>query len=237
MILKRQVSGLLWLPDVNAWKITRECDLNVAIVDKVIKHCGLHTLDFSAFILPFSEFEPEPYTVLKHLLVKVLDGCGEFMPAGEDGTTEALKCAACSCHRNFHRREADGDTTTTSMRPPLLLPPPPSTANCYISFTGTTPTLKPQKNPTIRPLTLPPHLHHHYHPPRAPVMVALGGGAAAESSSEDRAENFTVGGDGVLKKRFRTKFTAEQKEKMAEFAKRIGWRILKQNEGESAELL
>ena len=162
----------------------------------------------------------------------VLDGCGEFMPAGEDGTTEALKCAACSCHRNFHRREADGDTTTTSMRPPLLLPPPPSTANCYISFTGTTPTLKPQKNPTIRPLTLPPHLQHHYHPPRAPVMVALGGGAAAESSSEDRAGNFAVGADGVLKKRFRTKFTAEQKEKMAEFAERIGWRILKQNEGE-----
>nr|GMC58008.1 zinc-finger homeodomain protein 4-like [Ipomoea batatas] len=32
------------------------------------------------------------------------DGCGEFMPAGEDGSLEALKCSACQCHRNFHRK-------------------------------------------------------------------------------------------------------------------------------------
>ncbi|GAB2290734.1 hypothetical protein Dimus_025007 [Dionaea muscipula] len=36
------------------------------------------------------------------------DGCGEFMPAGEEGTLDALKCAACNCHRNFHRKETDG---------------------------------------------------------------------------------------------------------------------------------
>uniref|UniRef100_A0A3Q7H0I3 ZF-HD dimerization-type domain-containing protein n=1 Tax=Solanum lycopersicum TaxID=4081 RepID=A0A3Q7H0I3_SOLLC len=36
-----------------------------------------------------------------------LDGCGEFMPAGEEGTMDALKCAACNCHRNFHRKEAE----------------------------------------------------------------------------------------------------------------------------------
>ncbi|KAL7161821.1 hypothetical protein ACSBR2_042317 [Camellia fascicularis] len=35
-----------------------------------------------------------------------VDGCGEFMPAGEEGTSAAFKCAACSCHRNFHRMEA-----------------------------------------------------------------------------------------------------------------------------------
>ncbi|KAI3435435.1 uncharacterized protein J3R85_006035 [Psidium guajava] len=33
------------------------------------------------------------------------DGCGEFMPSGEEGTLNALKCSACNCHRNFHRRE------------------------------------------------------------------------------------------------------------------------------------
>ncbi|KAH7853620.1 hypothetical protein Vadar_004785 [Vaccinium darrowii] len=31
-----------------------------------------------------------------------VDGCREFMPAGEEGTVAAFKCAACSCHRNFH---------------------------------------------------------------------------------------------------------------------------------------
>ena len=29
------------------------------------------------------------------------DGCGEFMPSGEEGSLEALKCSACGCHRNF----------------------------------------------------------------------------------------------------------------------------------------
>lgn len=37
-----------------------------------------------------------------------VDGCREFMASGEDGTTAALTCAACGCHRNFHRREVDG---------------------------------------------------------------------------------------------------------------------------------
>ncbi|XP_022135253.1 mini zinc finger protein 3-like [Momordica charantia] len=38
-----------------------------------------------------------------------VDGCREFMARGEDGTEEALICAACSCHRNFHRREVDSE--------------------------------------------------------------------------------------------------------------------------------
>lgn len=33
-----------------------------------------------------------------------VDGCGEFLPAGEDGSIDSLKCAACNCHRNFHRK-------------------------------------------------------------------------------------------------------------------------------------
>ncbi|KAJ3677370.1 hypothetical protein LUZ60_003094 [Juncus effusus] len=33
-----------------------------------------------------------------------VDGCREFMPEGEEGTGEAFTCAACGCHRNFHRK-------------------------------------------------------------------------------------------------------------------------------------
>ncbi|KAE8693272.1 Zinc-finger homeodomain protein 6 [Hibiscus syriacus] len=40
----------------------------------------------------------------------VVDGCGEFMPSGEEGTMGALKCAACECHRNFHRKEINGES-------------------------------------------------------------------------------------------------------------------------------
>ncbi|GAB2287860.1 hypothetical protein Dimus_022215 [Dionaea muscipula] len=33
-----------------------------------------------------------------------VDGCREFMASGDEGTSLALICAACGCHRNFHRR-------------------------------------------------------------------------------------------------------------------------------------
>ncbi|KAH7672382.1 ZF-HD homeobox protein Cys/His-rich dimerization domain-containing protein [Dioscorea alata] len=36
-----------------------------------------------------------------------VDGCREFMASGEEGTVEALKCAACNCHRSFHKREVE----------------------------------------------------------------------------------------------------------------------------------
>lgn len=35
----------------------------------------------------------------------VVDGCEEFMASGDEGTAAAMKCAACNCHRSFHRRD------------------------------------------------------------------------------------------------------------------------------------
>ncbi|WJX38084.1 Mini zinc finger protein 3 [Trifolium repens] len=34
-----------------------------------------------------------------------VDGCREFMASNGEGTSGALTCAACGCHRNFHRKE------------------------------------------------------------------------------------------------------------------------------------
>ncbi|CAA0841520.1 homeobox protein 26 [Striga hermonthica] len=34
----------------------------------------------------------------------ILDGCLMFEPKGPNGSPEFLQCAACGCHRNFHRR-------------------------------------------------------------------------------------------------------------------------------------
>ncbi|AQK57118.1 mini zinc finger protein 1 [Zea mays] len=43
-----------------------------------------------------------------------VDGCREFMASGAEGTA----CAACGCHRSFHRREVeageDRDCSSTS---------------------------------------------------------------------------------------------------------------------------
>ncbi|KAJ0877636.1 putative transcription factor ZF-HD family [Helianthus annuus] len=62
------------------------------------------------------------------------------MAAGEDGTLDALKCAACSCHRNFHRKETNiqqqqqchqphQQAVHNTVYPPTpLLPPPRPTA-------------------------------------------------------------------------------------------------------------
>ncbi|KAL5558034.1 hypothetical protein UlMin_034245 [Ulmus minor] len=162
----------------------------------------------------------------------VFDGCGEFMPSGEEGSLEALKCAACQCHRNFHRKEVDGETQyspssrrSSLMLSPLQLPPP---------------------------LPSPSSFHHHnthkfsmgFHgnnltaPIVQPMNVAFGSGGGTESSSEDlpvyhsSADGLPPPPFALSKKRFRTKFTQEQKEKMLEFAEKVGWRIQKQDEEE-----
>ncbi|EXB91935.1 hypothetical protein L484_009028 [Morus notabilis] len=170
----------------------------------------------------------------------VFDGCGEFMPNGQEGSLEALKCAACQCHRNFHRKEIDGETqlyspgsrrsstttTTALMLNPLQLTPPLPSPSLH------------HHHPNHHP-----HHHHHLHkyPIVQPMNVAFGGVAAAgtESSSEDlnvygqsTAEGVPPPPFALSKKRFRTKFTQEQKERMLEFAEKVGWRIQKQDEVE-----
>ncbi|XP_042012543.1 zinc-finger homeodomain protein 4-like isoform X1 [Salvia splendens] len=124
----------------------------------------------------------------------VTDGCGEFMPSGDDGTLEALKCAACSCHRNFHRRE------------PVAVHPLPSPSMSQ---------------------------HHHWSPMVQPVKMAFA--AATDSSSEELNFHAAVAAappppQFATRKRFRTKFTAEQKEKMLEFAEKLGWRIPREDD-------
>ncbi|CAL0317198.1 unnamed protein product [Lupinus luteus] len=38
-----------------------------------------------------------------------VDGCREFMASGDEGTISALTCAACGCHRNFHKKEVESE--------------------------------------------------------------------------------------------------------------------------------
>lgn len=46
-----------------------------------------------------------------------VDGCREFMPSGEEGTSSAFICA-CDCHRNFHRREVETEVASDSPSSP-----------------------------------------------------------------------------------------------------------------------
>ncbi|XVF15768.1 hypothetical protein REPUB_Repub09cG0184900 [Reevesia pubescens] len=172
----------------------------------------------------------------------VVDGCGEFMPSGEDGTPEALKCAACECHRNFHRKEINGESQYAP--------------SCYYAYNPNKNNTR-RENVTVHPAP-PPQLHPQQPTPQkfslglststpstmpiSPVMMNFGGGGSggcpAESSSEGlNMFHSNAGGQysshpQSSKKRFRTKFNQEQKDKMMEFAEKLGWRIQKQDEQE-----
>ncbi|CAJ1952172.1 unnamed protein product [Sphenostylis stenocarpa] len=89
------------------------------------------------------------------------DGCGEFTL--DDVSSPSLQCAACGCHRNFHRK---------------------------IAVEG---------------------------------MVGGGSGDMMEYSGGDVGRMEV--GERSSRKRFRTKFSAEQKEKMLGFAEKLGWKL------------
>ncbi|KAL0449420.1 UNVERIFIED_CONTAM: Zinc-finger homeodomain protein 1 [Sesamum latifolium] len=151
-----------------------------------------------------------------------VDGCGEFMPAGEEGTLESLRCAACNCHRNFHRRENEGGGGgfVFHQRPhqqQLLLAHHPHGHFGYRSPSGYLHVAPPQQQQRAAPLALP--------------SSSGGGGGGGGSGSRDEMEDYysnpsSSGG----KKRFRTKFTQEQKDKMLNLAERLDWKIQKQDE-------
>ncbi|KAJ7953012.1 Zinc-finger homeodomain protein [Quillaja saponaria] len=168
----------------------------------------------------------------------VVDGCGEFMPSGEEVTPEDLKCAACECHRNFHRKEIEGE------------PPQQYFPSKNYNITQTDNRIHSSHTQFPPPL----YLHHQHHKftthgltstPSAglipPIMMTFGGGRSggpAGSSSEDlNLFQSNVGGQTSVhpplsKKRFRTKFSQEQKDKMMEFAEKLGWKIQKQDDQE-----
>ncbi|WOL01310.1 hypothetical protein Cni_G10026 [Canna indica] len=143
------------------------------------------------------------------------DGCGEFMPSGEESSLEALHCSACSCHRNFHRKEIDGE---------------PSSCDCFHPLTGRK--VMPQRGLLI---SSPDHAFGYTHPPPPSnsliprVILPLG---AMQTSESDEMEGMMMmtRPPMVIKKRIRTKFTPEQKDRMLEFAEKVGWSLQRKEE-------
>ncbi|GMY24056.1 zinc-finger homeodomain protein 10-like [Fagus crenata] len=101
------------------------------------------------------------------------DGCGEFTL--DNTSPGSLQCAACGCHRNFHRKVT------------------------YV----------------------PPH-------GRGVVVSCSSRGQEQETTTTELMDYSGGGGDMAdrsNKKRFRTKFTPDQKEKMLAFAEKLGWKL------------
>lgn len=127
-----------------------------------------------------------------------IDGCGEFMPSGEHDTLEALKCCACNCHRNFHRKEIESDFQHYAN---LSLIPDHNINAPFLAH------LSPNnKSGSTSPSD------QSYHEKDCIKDV------------ENRTEMM------IVKKRSRTKFSKEQKEKMLCFAEKAEWRIQKLDE-------
>lgn len=143
------------------------------------------------------------------------DGCGEFMPSGEEGTLEALKCSACNCHRNFHRKEVDGDQSPSCEQ--------------FFNFTEGRKFISQKNtfgyNPTGNSLILANHSLHNQ------MIIPF---SSMQTSESDEMEGRFA--SPMVKKRFRTKFTTEQKDKMLCFAEKVGWKLQRQEESLVQEL-
>ncbi|KAL1559000.1 Zinc-finger homeodomain protein [Salvia divinorum] len=132
-----------------------------------------------------------------------VDGCGDFMPSPVSYPTP-LKCAACGCHRNFHCPELEE----------------PSAALPALEYHHHLSSGSPDNSP------FPPPISSSYYPSAPHMLLALshgGGGVPINASSSPLMSSGS-------RKRFRTRFTRNQKEKMLEFAKRLGWKMQKKDE-------
>ncbi|XP_016483701.1 zinc-finger homeodomain protein 8 [Nicotiana tabacum] len=168
-----------------------------------------------------------------------VDGCGEFMPSPTANPVDptSLKCAACGCHRNFHRREPEEPVLPNQNTIPALEyqphhrhhPPPPPPPHHGASGGHSSP-----NSPS------PPPISSAYYPASAPhMLLALSAGLSSPpaennqlispSSNPMSSANLT-NPNGSGRKRFRTKFTQDQKERMLEFAEKVEWKIQKRDE-------
>ncbi|KAM1358033.1 hypothetical protein ACFX15_044334 [Malus domestica] len=158
-----------------------------------------------------------------------LDGCGEFMPSPAANLADptSLKCAACGCHRNFHRRDPEdpvqpntpaATTHVIEYQPHHRHHPPP-------------PTHPGNRSPSS---ASPPPISSSYYPSAPHMLLALS--TAHENALAGANNNNAVAMPQVMsrspnaRKRFRTKFTQDQKEKMYQFAERVGWKMQKRDE-------
>ncbi|XP_059283657.1 zinc-finger homeodomain protein 9-like [Lycium ferocissimum] len=159
-----------------------------------------------------------------------VDGCGEFMPSFTATATDptSLKCAACGCHRNFHRREPEETTPAAALEfqpHHRHHPQPPLPGEDHHSYPN---------SPS------PPPISSAYYPSAPHMLLALSSGLSGrpvENPNFSTRDALCTGltttvsnPNGSTRKRFRTKFTQNQKDKMLEFAERVGWRMQKQDE-------
>ncbi|KAH6763127.1 hypothetical protein C2S52_020560 [Perilla frutescens var. hirtella] len=139
-----------------------------------------------------------------------VDGCGEFMPSPSSTATDptSLTCAACGCHRNFHRRDPESPTSAAITPPFLDFRHPPLPKRFSLSPSP------PSPSPPL------PHAPH----------VFFGLAAAVAAEDHHQAPVTPTVENPLGRKRFRSKFSQDQKEKMRSFSVKLGWKMHKCDE-------
>ncbi|XP_007041337.2 PREDICTED: zinc-finger homeodomain protein 5 [Theobroma cacao] len=130
------------------------------------------------------------------------DGCGEFIGCNDD----AFMCAACGCHRSFHRKEPPNNLNNAALPPPHQPMPP--------------------QKPLLAPLPLASHNGLTGETSLFPRDRNIDAGSETLSGAEVEEPKDTK------KRAKRTRITMEQKTKMMRFADKLGWRPQKHDDAE-----
>ncbi|KAL8035562.1 hypothetical protein ABFX02_12G105100 [Erythranthe guttata] len=157
-----------------------------------------------------------------------VDGCCEYMPHTTSSATSItdptlLKCAACGCHRNFHRRQPDFSTAAAAViAPPFLDFRLPAAA---------------QPHPKRISHSTSPESPHAAPPPHHKLQLALSTAVvvAADEHHHHQEPVTPTAENPSGRKRSRTKFSREQKEKLHSFSEKLGWKIQKSDEAAAEE--
>nr|XP_043633540.1 zinc-finger homeodomain protein 9-like [Erigeron canadensis] len=137
----------------------------------------------------------------------VVDGCGEFMQSTSTNPSDPdfLNCVACGCHRSFHH-----DITYQS------------SVHRVIEYQFPAPA-RPQTSTTPNNSPSPPHpISSAYFP--APTSQML------NAFNNPSLPTIQTNPPNATKKRYRSKFSQDQKTKMKEFAEKVGWKMYKKDE-------
>uniref|UniRef100_A0A7N0V4J2 ZF-HD dimerization-type domain-containing protein n=1 Tax=Kalanchoe fedtschenkoi TaxID=63787 RepID=A0A7N0V4J2_KALFE len=156
-----------------------------------------------------------------------LDGCGEYMPP----PSPSLQCAACGCHRNFHRPETPSAAAGVESRMKTVAAAP-IFSHRPRRFSSTSPSSSSSPSRSEAPIS-------SIYPSAPQILMTLSSGVemtSAHTTTTTTAPDtikLCFGEDGKMgkpRKRFRTKFSAEQKEKMRMFAEGFGWKMQRSDE-------
>ncbi|KAL1198713.1 Zinc-finger homeodomain protein 13 [Cardamine amara subsp. amara] len=132
--------------------------------------------------------------------ISTYDGCGEFVST-TTGEEDSLNCAACGCHRSFHKEESitDGGTETV-----------------------------------LEMLKISPYQYRQ-------IFCSPYGDGGKKKGGDRIGVDRSDGGDLVEEKevgrvkRLKTKYTAEQTEKMRDYAEKLQWKMSPERRNEVDE--